>query len=140
MPAFIYYKCPSQFRRQPHWNSSSLNNRRLPELKLPEGPDPIEFTPSHFNNTSWIMAFSHQKFTFLILCFITSLIVLHAQQQPSRGGNGIPGRAPKGLQKIRLNRGGSKYTKLELFYKIIIFILTWNGYLQFWMNEWCISI
>ena len=61
------------------------------------------------------MAFSHQKFTFLILCFITSLIVLHAQQKPFRGKNEFPGEPQNKLQKIKLNGRRSKYTKLELF-------------------------
>ena len=54
------------------------------------------------------MTFGHQKFTFLFLCFITSLIVLHAQPNGGQLGgrpNGRRGR-PKGV---------SKYTKLELY-------------------------
>ena len=49
------------------------------------------------------MAFSHQKFTFLILCFITSLIVHEAQRLNSKGSNGIPGGPPKDLT------GGGKF-------------------------------
>ena len=59
------------------------------------------------------MAFSHQKFTFLILCFITSLIVLHAQPNGGQLGGRPNGR--RGRPK-----GASKYPKLELYYEIFL--------------------
>ena len=66
------------------------------------------------------MAFSHQKFTFLILCFITILIVQAQRQQlDSIGRNviprppGPPKDLPGGGGKLEIG-GDIEYTKCDI--------------------------
>ena len=78
------------------------------------------------------MAFSHQKFTFLILCFITSLIVQAQRQQLNSIGRNVIPRPPGppkdlpgggkleiavetlGIQNSKFHK--HKYFNLKLYY------------------------
>ena len=71
------------------------------------------------------MAFSHQKFTFLILCFITSLIVQAQRQQlNSIGRNVIP--RPPGPPKDLPGGGKLEIGKIRIFTNINIYIFFLN--------------
>ena len=73
------------------------------------------------------MAFSHQKFTFLILCFITSLIVQAQRQQLNSIGRNVIPRPPGPPKDLpdggKLDIGGDiEYTKFEFSLNINIYI------------------